>query len=138
MMLEGLAAGIVGHIGSQFNFAGEIYNKIRSHFTAGDLESARKTQLRAIELLDIAVSGNEGSNAIKYMAILGGVPVGEARLPNLPLTEESKAAILSAAIEWCKQDELGPYSWSGYRTSPVFCDGVTKHAHEQLDPQRTE
>merc|ERR1719319_1881403 len=128
-MIEGLAAGIVGHIGSQFNFAGEIYNKVRAEFSSGDLESARKTQLRAIELLDIATSGNEGANAIKFMAILGGVPVGEARLPNLPLTKEAKEGILSAAVEWCHQD-----AQNSSPTSPVFCGGV-KHAAEWRPPR---
>merc|ERR1712216_622959 len=78
MMVEGLAAGIVGHIGSQFNHAGEIYNNIRKAFSAGDLPAARALQLRALDLLAIGTSANgEGANGIEFMSVLAGVPVGE-------------------------------------------------------------
>merc|ERR1719336_3843482 len=124
MMLEGLVAGMVGHIGSQFNFAGEVYNKVRAAFSAGDIPAARRFQLRAIELLDIGLGPNEGANGIKFMSVLAGVPVGESRLPTVPLTDAAKSDLHRLSVEWCKQD-MG--SDNKYETSPVFCGGVEQY-----------
>lgn len=106
MMLEGLAAGLKGHVGSQFNFAGDLYNQLRETFAAKGLTpdsqaEIRGLQLRGIELvhawLDAAPAGVNGAKAFQNMA---GVPVGDARLPSLPIGDGA-AALSSAFKAFC-------------------------------------
>lgn len=106
MMLEGLAAGLKGHVGSQFNFAGDLYNQIRETFAAKGLTpdsqaEIRGLQLKGIELvhawLDAAPTGVNGAKAFQNMA---GVPVGDARLPSLPVGDGA-AALTTAFKAFC-------------------------------------
>jgi|EP00945_MAST-04E_sp_MAST-4E-sp1_P002144 N-acetylneuraminate lyase len=101
MMLEALAAGIKGFVGSQFNFVGDLYNKIRHAFEAMDLDTARNLQLIAINLLEIEKSAPPTANAVKYVMGKAVEDIGPARLPNLPLSAETKASIDSSFASWC-------------------------------------
>merc|ERR1719433_2665152 len=51
MMIETLAAGVVGFVGSQYNFAGDLYNDIQGAWEAGKVEEARALQYAAVELV---------------------------------------------------------------------------------------
>merc|ERR1719433_1754224 len=67
MMIETLATGVVGFVGSQYNFAGELYNEIYSQWQNGNAVQARKLRSQAIGLLTITGSIDAGKNSNKYM-----------------------------------------------------------------------
>jgi len=50
LLLPALAAGVRGAIGATFCFAAPVYRRIIAAFDAGDLETARAEQARAIDL----------------------------------------------------------------------------------------
>ena len=106
---EGLAIGITGHVGSQFNFAGDLFNELIAKFDSQGLTKAsaheiRSLQLRALDLIsawsDATPPG--GYNGCKYYMNLAGVPVGAARLPSLPLHAEAKEALHTSFEAFCK------------------------------------
>jgi len=101
MMLQALSIGIKGHVGSQFNFAGDLYNRLRTGFARSGLTPATETRLRGLQALAVQLvdawhdNSPTGVNGAKYLMNLAGVPVGDARLPSLPVA--SAAAKLRAA-----------------------------------------
>ena len=65
LMPAALAIGIKGFIGSQYNFAAELYNQVRVAFDAGDLPGARAHQRpRALEM---AVGGGEVQGGVAVL-----------------------------------------------------------------------
>ena len=119
-MLEGLAIGVRGFVGSQFNFAGDLYNGILEGFDNGGITpksaaSLHSMQLRGIELIQAYSSSTPagGYNGVKYFMNLAGVPVGDARLPSLPLTDDGKAALHDAFEAFCAKE--------GAATSMLMC-----------------
>jgi len=115
MMLEALAVGIKGHVGSQFNFAGDLYNHIREAFekeglTKSSASMLRSTQMRAIDLIDRwakVSTAHEGANAAKGLMTLAGVPVGDARLPTLPLDSQAKLELEGSLKAFCAEASTG-------------------------------
>lgn len=111
MMLEALSIGIKGHVGSQFNFAGDLFNGLIAKFDSEGLTDAsaaaiRAQQLRALDLIS-AWSGATppgGYNGAKFYMTLAGVPVGDARLPSLPLAADAKTALRASFETFCKGD----------------------------------
>ena len=106
MMLEGLSIGIKGHVGSQFNFAGDLYNQIRETFAAKGLTAESQAEIRALQLKGIELvhawldAAPTGVNGAKAFANYAGIPVGDARLPSLPVGAGA-AALTSAFKAFC-------------------------------------
>ncbi len=86
-MLGALALGAKGAVGSGFNFAAPIYNRLIAAFERGDLDAAREEQFRGVRLIQLFVSYGYMGAAKATMKMLG-VDVGPARLPNNSLTPE--------------------------------------------------
>lgn len=106
MMLEGLSIGIKGHVGSQFNYAGDLYNKIRNTFEQDGLTPTsspviRATQMTAVNLISTWGVAPAGMNGNKYFMNLAGVPVGDARLPSIPLDSNAKQTLSEAFHQFC-------------------------------------
>jgi hypothetical protein len=78
MMLEALSIGIKGHVGSQFNFAGDLYNGIRNTFAREGLTDKSQAVLRgmqtqAVSLIDAWKNpAPVGVNGAKYYMNLAG------------------------------------------------------------------
>jgi N-acetylneuraminate lyase len=114
MMLETVAIGIRGFVGSQFNFAGDLYNSLLAAFNVGGITRSSEgelhsMQLRGIELIEAWHSSTPagGYNGAKYFMNLAGVPVGDARLPYLPLGADGKSALKGAFDAFCAQHGAG-------------------------------
>lgn len=105
-MLGALAMGAKGAVGSGFNFAAPIYNRLLRAFAAGDLAMAREEQFRGVQLIKLFVRYGYMGAAKAAMQMLG-VEVGPARLPNTPLPAD-QAAKLRAELE-----ALGFFDWVG-------------------------
>ena len=79
-LLPAMQAGAKGAVGSSYNFAAPIYQKLIAACEAGDIATARTLQDDAVALIDkLAAIGYLGA----AKAVMGwqGVPVGPARLP---------------------------------------------------------
>ncbi len=79
--LAALALGAKGAVGSTFNFAPGVYQRLDKAFAAGDIETARKEQFRSVQLVQVVAKRGYMGCAKALMGHLG-VPVGPARLPN--------------------------------------------------------
>ena len=105
-LLGALAMGARGAVGSGFNFAAPVYNRLLTAFAAGDLEAARAEQFRGVQLIHLLASFGYMGAAKATMGMLG-VNVGPARLPNASL-DEAQAAALRTGLE-----SLGFFDWVG-------------------------
>lgn len=88
-MLGALAMGAKGAVGSGFNFAAPIYNRLLAAFAQNDFATAREEQFRGVQIISLFSSHGYLGAAKAAMEMLG-VPVGPARLPNLTLNAEQK------------------------------------------------
>lgn len=102
--LGALAMGAKGAVGSGFNFAAPIYNRLLRAFAANDFATAREEQFRGVRLIQLFVRYGYMGAAKATMQMLG-VDVGPARLPNTSL-DADKAAKLRAELE-----AMGFFDW---------------------------
>lgn len=86
LLLAGLALGVKGAVGSTYNFAAPIYQRLIAAFERGDLETARHAQLQSVRLIRMLQEFGF-SRASKAMMKLIGVDCGPVRLPLKPMTE---------------------------------------------------
>jgi len=105
-LLAALALGAKGAVGSSYNFAAPIYQRLFAAFQRGDLAAAREEQFRSVLLIQtLARIGYLG--AAKAVMDMLGVPVGPARLPNNNPTAEQLVALRSkleamSFFDWIK------------------------------------
>ena len=107
MMLEALSVGIRGHVGSQFNYAGDLYNELRTGYEREGLTATSQARLRGLQLTSIELvhawldAAPTGVNGAKAFANYVGLPVGSARLPSLPLNDAAASALQAAFATFC-------------------------------------
>jgi N-acetylneuraminate lyase len=85
MLLSGLAVGAGGAIGSTYNFAAPLYQRLWAAFARGDLEEARTCQARSVELVRVICRYRDLA-ALKGIMKLIGLDCGPCRLPLVTLT----------------------------------------------------
>lgn len=105
-LLGALAMGARGAVGSGFNFAAPVYQRLLRAFAAGDLATAREEQFRGVQLIKLFVRFGYMGAAKATMQMLG-VDVGPARLPNTSL-DAAQSTKLRAELE-----ALGYFDWVG-------------------------
>jgi len=103
-MLAALALGMVGGVGSSYNFAAPLYHRIMAAFSHGDLATARAEQFRSVQLIELLAGFGYLAAAKAVMGLLG-VEVGPARLPNRNLSSEQHAQLRTAL------ERLGFFDW---------------------------
>lgn len=92
MLLGGLAFGARGAVGSTFNFAAPLYQKIIAAFDRGDLAEARRLQALSAGMVRIIVgNGNGGRGGLKATMALVGADCGYSRLPTVSCTPAQRA-----------------------------------------------
>lgn len=104
MLLAGLATGAPGAVGSTFNFAGPLYNKVVDAFEKGDMELARKCQLLSAKMIKM-LFGYRGQPAFKAIMKLLDLDCGPNRLPLKSLSDTE--------VDAMKRDleEMGFFDW---------------------------
>jgi N-acetylneuraminate lyase len=103
-LLAALALGAKGAVGSTYNFAAPIYQRLIRAFEAGDLPAARAEQFRAVRFIRLLLrQGHMGAG--KAVMRMIGVDVGPIRLPNVNPTPEETLR-LRAGLE-----QLGFFEW---------------------------
>lgn len=103
-LLGALATGAKGAVGSSYNFAAPVYQRLIAAFGRGDLKSARQEQWRSVQLIQLLFNHDYMGAAKAVMKMLG-VDVGPARLPNRSPSAE-QVTKLRAELE-----ELGFFDW---------------------------
>lgn len=103
-LLAALAVGATGAVGSTYNFAAPVYQRLWRHFARGNHAAARKEQFRSCQLVQtLARFGYMG--AAKATMQMLGVDVGPARLPNGSLTKPQTRALRQ------QLETLGFFDW---------------------------
>ena len=89
MLLSGIDAGANGAVGSTYNYAAAIYQRVWEALQAGDRTSAQEWQDKATRFIAIFVKygGMEGNKALMAMC---GVDCGAPRLPLAPLSADTR------------------------------------------------
>jgi N-acetylneuraminate lyase len=85
IFLDALQMGARGAVGSTYNYAAPIYQRVIRAHEAGDLDSARQHQARAVEFINI-MNRVGGLAAGKSIMKLIGIDCGPVRLPLTNLT----------------------------------------------------
>jgi N-acetylneuraminate lyase len=86
-LLAGLALGAEGAVGSSYNFAAPIYQRLIAAWKQGDLTAARAEQLTSIRLIRLLSRYGYMSAARHVMSLLG-MPIGPARPPHRRLSAD--------------------------------------------------
>ena len=89
MLLSGLCGGAHGAVGSTYNFAAPLYNRILTAFAAGDMPTAQQLQAYAVEMVNV-LARNGGNAAGKSVMALLGLDCGPVRLPQVALNAEQR------------------------------------------------
>ncbi|MDB6112846.1 MAG: Dihydrodipicolinate synthetase [Pedosphaera sp.] len=92
ILLGALALGATGAVGSTYNYMAPIYQQLLTAFKLGDLETARRQQLKAIDIIAVMIR-HGGLPAAKAMMNLVGIDCGPVRSPLRTLSAEEQDAL---------------------------------------------
>ncbi len=95
MLLSGLAAGAECMIGSTYNFMAPLYHEVLKSFKNGDLKSAARYQLQAVEIIKTFLK-YDSLPAQKAIMGMVGVDCGPVALPLIPLNPEQTMDLKNA------------------------------------------
>lgn len=87
MLLSALAVGAKGAVGSTYNFAAPLYNRVIEAYAAGDMAEAQRWQLLSVQMVNV-FAGYPFHSALKATMGLIGLECGPRRLPHVALTSE--------------------------------------------------
>lgn len=104
MLLSGLAGGAHGAVGSTYNFAAPLYQRVINAFEQSDIVSAQREQARAVAMVRTLLEF-DANPAIKTMMKLVGFDCGPSRLPQCSLTPEQQALLTQ------KMTDIGFFDW---------------------------
>ena len=93
-LLAALALGAKNAVGSTYNFAAPVYNRIISDFKKGDFTSAREEQLFITSLVDLLKSYSFLPASKALMGMIGQ-EMGPVRLPLHELSDSQKSKLKS-------------------------------------------
>lgn len=105
-LLGALAVGAKGGVGSSYNFAAPVYQRLLAAFQRGDTEAAQQEQLHSVQLIDL-LAGYGYLGAAKAVMKMLGVDVGPARMPNSNPSSEQLAKLRT------ELEKLGFFDWIG-------------------------
>ncbi len=103
-LLAALALGAQGAVGSSYNFAAPVYQRLIAAFQRGDLAAARDEQFRSVLLIQ-ALARRGYLGAAKAVMGMLGIPVGPARAPVENPTAE-QLGVLRGEL-----DAIGFFDW---------------------------
>jgi hypothetical protein len=100
MTIEALSIGTRGFIGSQFNFAADLYGAISKAWPSKMIH-ARNLQALGLELIDIWSGVPAGVNGNRLVMDFTRVSIGSARLPNLLADSTTRNSFFRRVSTWC-------------------------------------
>lgn len=101
--LAALAMGAKGAVGSTYNYAPKIYHDITTQFKLGNLDQARRLQLKAIDMISLLGQYGGIATGKAYMKWIG-LDCGQFRLPVKNMDEASRIRF-EADVDALKMDE---------------------------------
>jgi N-acetylneuraminate lyase len=104
MLLSALVVGAGGAIGSTYNVAAPLYQRIIASYESGDLQEARRLQFRAVQMVR-TIYRYPFHAAMKQILKSKGIDCGCCRLPQRRLTT-SQIAELNTDLE-----QIGFFDW---------------------------
>jgi N-acetylneuraminate lyase len=90
-LLAAAVLGARGAVGTSYNFAAPLYNRLLAAVQANDLAAARTEQFRGVEFIALMIKHGFLASAKEIMR-LRGIDLGSVRLPNVAFTAEQTAA----------------------------------------------
>lgn len=93
ILLCGLSLGAVAAVGSTYNYAARVYNRLIEAFRAGDLAEAARLQQYSVQIVEVIIRHGGGVRGGKAIMRLLGVDCGPCRLPLATFTEEEYACL---------------------------------------------
>ncbi len=105
MLLSALAVGAEGAIGSTYNIAAPLYQRIIEAFAAGDLDEARRLQLQSVTMIR-TIYAFPFHPAMKEVLKMLGTDCGRCRLPQ-PRLSDVQVAELRQNLE-----QIGFFDWA--------------------------
>lgn len=108
MLLSGLVGGAQGAVGSTYNFAAPLYNKIITSFSEGNITAASQWQSLSVEMvrcINTASTASHNGAALKAMMAVIGLDCGPVRLPQVSLTPNQIQQL------HMKMEEIGFFDW---------------------------
>lgn len=87
ILIAGLAFGAVAGVGSTYNYLPEVYQGILKAMENGDLKTARRLQMKSIEIVKIIIRYGGGVRGGKAIMNLIGIECGPCRSPISPVSE---------------------------------------------------
>lgn len=105
-VLGAFALGGIAAIGTTYNFAGKLNNRLLKAFQRRDMEAAKLEQRRSQAMIKLLIKYGGSVAAGKAIMKAHGMDVGPPRLPLLPLTPESYKSL--------QQDltDIGFFEWA--------------------------
>ena len=88
ILLCGLSLGAKAAVGSTYNYAATVYNRLLRAFQEGDMTTAAKLQQYSVKIVEIIVKHGGGVRGGKAIMKLVGIDCGPCRLPLRPFPEE--------------------------------------------------
>jgi N-acetylneuraminate lyase len=109
LLLAGLALGTRGAVGSTYNYAAPVYRRVIEAFSAGDLNTARSEQHRAVQLVQVLCEFGVLRTGKAIMAMLG-VDCGPPRAPLRPLSEQEREVVFQKLrdLDVCSRPLIAP------------------------------
>lgn len=87
ILLCGLSLGATAAVGSTYNYAAKVYNRLIEAFRAGDIAAAAALQQYSVKIVEVIIKHGGGVRGGKAIMRLMGVDCGSCRLPLAPFTE---------------------------------------------------
>jgi N-acetylneuraminate lyase len=105
MLLSALTVGAKGAVGSTYNIAAPLYRRIIQAFTAGNLEQARREQLRSVQMIR-TIYRFPFHSAMKEVMKMLGLDCGQCRLPQRRLADDQIAELRQSL------QQIGFFDWA--------------------------
>ena len=93
ILLCGLSLGVSAAVGSTYNYAGRVYNRLIAEFRAGNIEAAAKLQQYSVKIVEVIIKHGGGVRGGKAIMKFMDVDCGSCRLPLAPFTDAEYAQL---------------------------------------------
>lgn len=91
-LLAAVSLGATGAVGSTYNYAAPVYNRMLTALGAGDVATARREQYQSAKLVRVLIDFG-GLRAGKAVMAMLGVDCGPVRPPLRPMTRDEAAGL---------------------------------------------
>lgn len=92
-LVTGLLLGATGGIGTSYNIASRIFNRMLDEFQSGNVKGAVDLQYEANKLISLMLKYVNSIVGVKAMLEIMGIHCGPCRLPLRNLTREEKSSL---------------------------------------------